>query len=234
MKYLKRILIACLCLTLLNIPATVFAAAKTGLFTEDGKIYYYQNGKKVKNQLVKVKSNQIYFFGGDGAALVNKWRKAGDGGVGYHFYFGENGRAYISPTVAGQEISFVTKKVGTTWYGFDNKGHRTYGTYVSKKGLLYYFNPTNGVYYTNKSKALRAAIDKYLGKVPDSDEYKDVYNYVKKTLGNPVNVRKSDSCLPWNTKDKFTDYELEYENFIVLLIYNNRTKQYRLYDIYSK
>ena len=47
-------------------------AIKNGLITENGKIYFYENGNKVVNQ-EKYIDNEWYYFQQDGSAVVNNW-----------------------------------------------------------------------------------------------------------------------------------------------------------------
>lgn len=217
---------------------TVAAAAlKKGLVKENGKIYYYKKGKKVKNTLVRYKENEIYFFGSNGAAYKNKWRKVTDKEGTFYYYFAKNGRAYIAPEVRGESISFIRKKIGQAYYGFDNKGHRIYGTYVSPDRKIYCFDKKNkGKYNSNKTKAMRAAVKKYYRIKPNAEgtDCKEVYEEMLRVFGNPVEVRRESSCLPWNDTDSFTDVTLSYDTFEILMIYDDQTEQYYLYDVYSR
>lgn len=123
------LLLLTLCLTLLC-SFTAFAAEgnKSGLKKENGKIYYYNKGKKIKNKWKTVKGKQYYFsktgaackgfkkIGKDYYYFNSKCRRTNKKLVkvkGKYYYFLANGKA-----VTG--IAMVNKKL---WL-FNNKGVR--------------------------------------------------------------------------------------------------------------
>ena len=238
-KLLLYVLLVCMIQTtaLPFTPAvTVEAAVKNGLKTENGKLYYYKNGVKVTKQLVRINAAKIYFFGSNGSAVTNTFKKIVDlDGRKYGFYFGATGKAIVAPKVLGQEKNFVVKKINGVYYGFDTLGHLIRGMWVdSEKGTLSFFD-TNGAYNAAQTKTLRAAIRKFYGKKPASETgYKNVYTYLKTALGKHK-VIKTSSCMIWGKPtDGYTDVTMQFTNFCILLIRNNRTKQYYFYDIYSR
>lgn len=109
-KALSFALVFALILQVFALPfaATASAAVKNGLQKENGKTYYYNKGKMVKNKWVTVKED-TYYFGGNGQAYkgmkqVGKYkyyfdsncRRAADKVVkinGKKYYFMSNGRA---------------------------------------------------------------------------------------------------------------------------------------------
>ena len=242
----KKLLLLILCLGLFQtsalplfpaetVQAAVFKAVKNGLKKENGKYYYYQKGVKVKKKLIRISDTKIYYFSSNGSAVTNAFKTLTDtDGKKYRFYFGSAGKAVVASKIYGQGKNFVVKKINGVYYGFDTLGHLIKGMWVDQKGTLSFFE-NNGAYSAAKTKPLRSAIKKYLGKKPASETgYTKVYTYLKNALGSHK-VRKSSSCMIWgNTSDAYTDITMEFTNFNILLIMNNRTKQYYFYDIYSR
>ena len=237
-KIVLALLVVCLCqtgaVTLIPAVSVEAAAVKNGLKNENGKLYYYENGVKVKQQLVRISDTRIYYFGKDGSAVVNAFKTLKENGTKYSFYFGANGKAVVAKKLYGQERNFVLKKIKGVYYGFDTSAHRIKGMWVNSKGVLYAFN-ANGTYNASKTKTYRAAIKKYRGKKPTSDTgYTEVYSYLKKRLGKHT-VLKGSSCFIWGSlNDKYTDITMQFANFNILLVRNERTKQYYFSDIYSR
>ena len=168
MKKWKKLLAAAMCACMLQSPAVAFAdttadvsqvtttvtsEAKQGLKTEKGKIYYYENGVKVKNQ----------------------WRKTGQ----YSYYFGKNGAAYTAPKISGMKQNVLVKKIGSKKYGFDRKGHKIIsGVYSDEKGVAYVFKKgvVNAKASTKVNKAARNMVSaknirKLLGKEIKTKKY---------------------------------------------------------------
>lgn len=121
-----------LCCMLLQVGAVhVKAAAKSGLVTSGKKIYYYENGQKVKSCWKKVK--------------------------GYKYYFGKNGVAYMAPKTAGMSKNVVCKKIGSARYCFDQKGRlMTKGVYADVDGNAYYLK--GGKVVEAKTKKIQKAL----------------------------------------------------------------------------
>ncbi len=110
-------------------PAMAKAAAKEGLKTEKGKIYFYVKGKKIKNKWKTVGKDK-YYFDKTGAAITGK--KSG---------------SIVIPKVY---------KISGKSYGFDNKGRMVKGLYVIKDEF-YMFSTKDGAYKSSTTKKLRAA-----------------------------------------------------------------------------
>lgn len=138
-----------LCCMLLQMTAmSVNAqAAKSGLVKSGKKIYYYKDGKKVKNCWKTVKGSK--------------------------YYFGKDGAAYMAPKAAGKSKQVVCKKIGKQRYCFDKNGRMVKkGVYAAANGDIYVVTK-NGTVDQKSSKKYRKAlkylanaktIRKYLGK----------------------------------------------------------------------
>lgn len=140
-KYLAVVLSA-FCLqapvTAVTEPAVVMAAeVKSGLQRENGKIYFYQNGKKVVNTWKTVKEIK------KGKAIVSR------------YYFGPNGAAYAGKKVYGVNVPAV-KLINGKYYGFGTEGRMLKGIYVVN-GKFYFFDTNTGVVNQTKSARLRSA-----------------------------------------------------------------------------
>lgn len=110
------------------------AAGKSGLTASGRKIYYYENGQKVKNCWKKVK--------------------------GFKYYFGKNGAAYMAPKASGVSKNVVCKKIGGKRYCFDQKGRLvTKGVYADLAGNA--FSVKNGKVDETRTKKIQKAL-KYL------------------------------------------------------------------------
>jgi len=109
------------------------SAVPDGLQTIDQKIYYYENGSPAVNCLKTVNS-AIYYFGADGSALKNSWKKMSDGS---QYYFGADGIAYsgCSRLIDGYYYVFNTngKLCTRSVKGLVNIGGFTY--FVSRGGM---------------------------------------------------------------------------------------------------
>lgn len=170
MKKWKKMLAIAMCTCMFQSPAVAFADVaadvsqttttvgettelKEGLKTEKGKIYYYENGVKVKNQ----------------------WRKSGQ----YNYYFGANGAAYAAPKISGMKQNVLVKKIGSKKYGFDRKGHKIIsGVYSDETGTAYVFKKgvLNAKASTKVNKAAKnmvsaKTIRKLLGKPIKTKKY---------------------------------------------------------------
>ncbi len=110
-------------------PATAKAAAKEGLKTEKGKIYFYVKGKKIKN----------------------KWKTVGED----KYYFDKTGAA-ITGKKSGSIVIPKVYKISGKSYGFDNKGRMVKGLYVINDEF-YLFSSRDGAYKSSTTKQLRAA-----------------------------------------------------------------------------
>lgn len=131
-KWTKKILVAVLCLMMLQMPAaepliavqTVQAAStakaakvKNGLKKEGGQYYYYVKGKKVKNTWKTV-------------TVANKTTGKK---MTYRYYFSNTGKAYKGGTFFGENYLLV-KKIGGKYYGFNRYAQMVKGVYYSAYG----------------------------------------------------------------------------------------------------
>lgn len=123
-----------------------------------------------KNGLTYSKTEGQYFFYEKGKKVKNDWRTTDSG---YKYYFDKHGTAYAAENMFGTKHNIVVKKINKKYYGFDNKGRMVKGLYVSDAGKFYYFNTKTGVYSSATSKKYRtasgymknaAALRKLLGK----------------------------------------------------------------------
>lgn len=131
-------------------------AIKNGLTTENGKIYFYENGSRVANQ-EKYIDNKWYYFQQDGSAVVNNWHSFSNktcyyDGNGHmvHGLYTINGKVYGFDEWSGALLTgehYFTDGSSDQWYYFyeDNanghvKGQMATG-WVVHHGNQYYYNP---------------------------------------------------------------------------------------------
>lgn len=149
-------------------PVSVQAATvKSGLKKENGKYYYYVNGKKVTNTWKTVKTEK------NGQT------------VSYRYYFGKDGAAYAGKTEYGVKEPSI-RKIQDVLYGFDVYGRMIKGTCFAKS-RFYVFNSKTGKYDETKTIKLRKA----------SAYEKDSTDLRKLLLayaGKPKKEVKTDSC----------------------------------------
>lgn len=165
----------------------VQAAAKTTLKTVNGRIYAYENNKKV----------------------CNKWRTVGK----YRYYFGANGAAYQSSKEDGTH-SIKIKKIKEKYYAFDIKGHMVTGPRVGHTSSMsperiYYFNPKTGVYNKTITAKYRAAAQ------PSTMKKMNSTDAIRKLLGKPQKTWISKTVGSCFLDGNGRDGELVYEHMIV-------------------
>ncbi len=118
----------------LAVPFGASAATKKGLVKSGGKIYYYQNGKKVKNCWKTVK--------------------------GHRYYFAKNGAAVQAPKLENKSKNIIGKKIKGNWYGFDQKGRMVkngiYASFENAEAKLFVFTKS-GKADIAKTQRLRKA-----------------------------------------------------------------------------
>lgn len=171
------------CLMLLTMACAVEArAAKNGLVTSKGKTYFYQNGKKLKNQ----------------------WKSQTKNGKKVWYYFGKDGAAYKAKKVAGMSKNIVVKTIGGKKYGFDRNGYRVSGTYSTPEGQVYHF-AKNGKLDKTTTQKYRKAL-KYLG---DAKKIRKYWGKPKKTAKSSSCFGEGGTDL-WLTYDNV--YLLIYED----------------------
>lgn len=163
------------------------AAVKTTLKKEDGRLYVYENDKKV----------------------CNKWRTIGK----YKYYFGKNGVAYQAEKEDGTH-SIKIKKIKDKYYAFDINGHMVTGPRVGHTSSMspeqiYYFNPKTGAYDKNVTARYRAAAKPSTMKKLNSTEA------IRKLLGKPQKTRVNKTIGSCFLDGNGRDGELIYEHMIV-------------------
>lgn len=144
MKNWKKVLAAVLCLTCTPVPAMTLAQPETveaaevkqGVRKENGKYYYYENGKKLKNTWKTVTIPK------KGGAKVIRC------------YYGKDGAAYKGKNQYGTNTPKIAKINGKT-YGFGTDCHMLTGTYVADD--KFYVFSKSGALDTAKTNALRKA-----------------------------------------------------------------------------
>ena len=186
------------------------AAVKNGLMTskKTGKIFYYENGKRLKNS----------------------WKTIKVSGKKQKFYFGKDGSAYKAKANIFGFYNVKVFTVGKKKYGFDMDGHLVSGgIYVDSKQNILAFTST-GKYNAKKTKSLQKKFR------PFDVSHKvswDLLKQVKKAFGKPLRKEISKTCKPWNSTDTFEDVKLIYKHFEVQLVHNKTTGEYALNDVYS-
>lgn len=144
-KKWKKFLAAALCGFCLQAPvsavtepvAVMAENVKSGLQKENGKIYFYENGQKVRNTWKTVREVK------KGKSVVSR------------YYFGANGAAYAGRKVYGTNVPAI-KNINGKVYGFGSEGRMLRGIYVVN-GKFYVFDSKTGVINQTKSARLRSA-----------------------------------------------------------------------------
>ena len=95
---------------------------------ENGNLYYYKNGKKIKNQWKKVNKNK-YYFGKSGKAYTGK-RKIGKS----TYYFSEKGKMKTGWKTISKKTYYFQPKSGKMVTGKKTISH--FLCYFSEKGVL--------------------------------------------------------------------------------------------------
>ncbi|MDY3920167.1 MAG: hypothetical protein SOZ59_14440 [Candidatus Limivivens sp.] len=189
------------------------ATVKKGLKKENGKYYYYVNGKKLKSSWKTIGSYR-YYFGKDGSAYTGRKKISGT-----YYYFASNGRMQKS----------CIQKVNGKYYYFDSKGRmkksawvtcKKYKYYLSSNGAAltgirvlngkFYYFLSNGKYSTARTKKLRAAA-----------QYEADFGALKKIIGEPKKAEYLASC--YGSGD---DGILIYANFTIYTYRENGKEIY--------
>ena len=130
-------------------PETEEEKIPDGLVKADnGRLYFYKNGKTVKKALQEV-GNKLYYFGSSGEALTDAWKKFGS----YKYYFGADGMAYTG-----------SRKIGSRYYVFKADGKLATG---DGKHIVKYENKR---YFVNKKGAAVSGWQIYKNKVVYASE----------------------------------------------------------------
>lgn len=104
---------------------------KNGWYKENGHQYYYENGKKIKNKLMKMGNGDIYYMDKNGVRFNKGFRTIKSGKKSHTYFFRPDGKARKG-----------WMKLNKKWYYFTkNAGVMLKNTKVkSSSGKIYKFN----------------------------------------------------------------------------------------------
>ena len=142
-----------------------------GFVTENGKTYYYKDGKKMTG--LQYIDSKAYYFGTDGAMQKSKWIQAdgnwyylNDYGAGVvscwrlkdnkYVYLGSDGKMKTNSWVKDYGIWYYVKadgiryescwaKIGGVWYWFGGSGKMAENQWLKLDGIWYYFYPSGAM-----------------------------------------------------------------------------------------
>ena len=121
---------------------------KNGLVEENGKYYFYKDGKKLK-KVWKTVNGKKYYFKKNGQAATGSYKVKKK-----YYIFNEKGvfKKYKSeqPVSVGKRVYFVSKKgmVAPGWHVYENKLY-----YAKKSGVCAKSQTVDGITFTKKSYA---------------------------------------------------------------------------------
>lgn len=107
---------------------------KNGWSKENGHVYYYKDGKKVKNKLIKMENGDVYYVDKNGIRFNKGFRTIKSGEKAYTYFFNSNGKAQKKWMKLNQNWYYFTSKAGVMLqntqvksssgkvYKFDSKG----------------------------------------------------------------------------------------------------------------
>lgn len=107
---------------------------KNGWSKENGHVYYYKSGKKVKNKLIKMENGDVYYVDKNGIRFNKGFRTIKSGEKAYTYFFKSNGKAQKKWMKLNQNWYYFTSKAGVMLqdtqvksssgkvYKFDSKG----------------------------------------------------------------------------------------------------------------
>ena len=150
-RRLTGVIAAALCISLAPVPSSVPVS-----FVKEAEAAVKEGFYQVKRS----NGEYDYYYYVKGKKITNKWKKITDTATkkSYWYYFGPKGRAYkaYENTLSSMYLErFVTKKIGTRTYGFDEFGHRIKGAWFSTKINKLFFFDGNGIYNSSKTSKLR-------------------------------------------------------------------------------
>lgn len=204
MKKLKKTLAALLCLVMILAPVQIFAETteapavkqEVRLNKNNGRYYYYENGKRVTKR--------------------NVWVKIKSGASKGVYYFQKNGTACAAEKLPGMNYNIRNQKIGKYYYGFDNKGRRVTGLWYKADGTAYYFN-SNGTCNSTVSRKYRA-LSPRMNPVMEQKSVSNARKLLDK-LGRPRAIKSNgDSCvlesgLGTDYIAVYAHYELQYTKY---------------------
>lgn len=201
MKKIRKILIAVLCMLLAAGPLQMAAQP---VIVEAAPL------KTISKVVRDKKTQKIYPADSKGKRikLTNCWARL-KSNTSVRYYFGKDGAAYAAKKISGVKYNFITKKIGSYYYGFNTSGRMIKGTYCSVYGKLYYFSTKTGRYDKNTTKKYRAAVG-----------YRKNAATARKYFGRPGKTAKSSTCFA----EVGYDLTLTYSHFKLLLYKNGRTE----------
>lgn len=126
----------------------VMPVIKNGLVEENGKYYFYKDGKKLK-KVWKTVNGKKYYFKKNGQAATGSYKVKKK-----YYIFNEKGvfKKYKSeqPVSVGKRVYFVSKKgmAAPGWHVYENKLY-----YAKKSGVCAKSQTVDGITFTKKSYA---------------------------------------------------------------------------------
>ena len=135
--------------------AAMVDAAKTGIYTEDGVMYYYEQGVKTYAGLIEI-DGYYYYVNSSCKVVTGRYYITKNNGLPYHGYqeFDDQGRL-IAAMVDTTKTGIVTED-GVMYY-YEN-GVKTYAGLIEIDGYYYYVNSSckvvTGRYYITKNNGL--------------------------------------------------------------------------------
>ena len=154
LRRLTQALVIALCLSVAPVPASLPCSP-------------VKEAQAAITQVAKIKRKQrsngeydYYGYDSAGKKISNRWGKyTTSAGKNYYYYFGGlNSRAYKAYASAVSSMykeRFVTKKIGSKTYGFDEFGRRINGAWFNTKINKLYFFEKNGTYNSETTSKMR-------------------------------------------------------------------------------
>lgn len=163
MSHLKKFISSAMAVIMVagSVPVIVLAAPEDGWVKKDGKWYYYQDGKKVKNATAH-DGSKLYLLDSKGVRITKKgWFQVG---TKYETEYGDKYTVknwyYLSK---GGKVATGWKKIGKKWYLFDYAwGQMAHSEAVYKSGKFRLLDDS-GKMVTKKSwyQVKHVTYDKY-------------------------------------------------------------------------
>ena len=204
------------CLTLLFMLLAISvltgsAAFADGLKKENGKLYYYQNGKPVKNKWKTVKKHK--------------------------YYFGKDGAAYQAPKPADKTCNVNKYKIKGKYYGFDTNGwlvkglnaHQTLKKNGRTKSVTLYWFSSKGVYNKNKTKAVKQLLKEGFHNGQFMEELKKIAGKPRKTLVDDISCNQRPDANHLDDDEnthRWKDITIEYKGLLIVAVYYIPTDEY--------
>ena len=190
-------------------------ALKDGLYTEDDKIYYYENGKLFTDgykEVVIDGQTYMYYFQKNGEAFTKGLLEMNDGKTSYYYYFQSNGQAFnggykstSTYTVIDENGYLVDKSDGVKHHYYFQKNGSAFmdGTleFTNTHGTYIFYFQKNGQGFTGGYKSTKTySVADINGNITNKADKKTRYYYFQK------NGRAFTQGLLEFTNDKGTFY----------------------------